>query len=576
MPDEYAAKPAVEVDGSPLSHDCELLLERVVVDGDLVLPDMFVLRFRDPDRDVIERSGLQIASKVRVLAGPAGKVADEPLITGEVTGFEAEFDAAGSHAVVRGYDYSHRLHRGRTTETYRNVTDSDIARKVAKRAGLQTGRVDETKTTHRQVSQVNTSDWQFLKSRARETGCEMSVVEDKVEFRLPPDASAAPATGDLGSVNPLQLVMGANLVRFRPRVTSAEQVSEVQVRGWDPEQKQVLLGTAPASTTSVVLSLDPAQMAAKFGDPVHVCADTPWAVQSELDVAAKVIADRIGSAFSEAEGSARGNPVVAPGATVSVGLVGEPFEGMYTVTTARHVFDGSGYQTHFSVTGRQQRSLLGLSSTPANGSGSAGDKRSPGVVIAQVTNARDPNDQGRVKVSFPWLSDSYESDWARVVQAGAGPNRGLVVVPEVNDEVLVAFEHGDVRRPYVLGGLYNGVDKPLLGDAFVDTSIGGVNRRGFVSKHGHSLVFLDSDDKDGVALFTGDKELRISLNKTETRIKVTSSGDVVIEAKGDVSISGTGDVSIEGQSVEIKAKTGVSVDGGGGNVTVKGTQIQLT
>jgi hypothetical protein len=104
MVDGYASKPAVEVDGNALLPACELLLERVVVDGDLLLPDMFVLRFRDPDRDVIARSGLQIASKVRILAGPLGKEADEALITGEVTGFEADFDAAGSHAVVRGYD----------------------------------------------------------------------------------------------------------------------------------------------------------------------------------------------------------------------------------------------------------------------------------------------------------------------------------------------------------------------------------------------------------------------------------------------------------------------------------------
>ena len=121
------------------------------------------------------------------------------------------------------------------------------------------------------------------------------------------------------------------------------------------------------------------------------------------------------------------------------------------------------------------------------------------MVVALVTDVDDPDRAGRVKLSFPWLSDDYESWWARVAQLGAGDQRGAVWLPEVNDEVLVAFEHGDTRRPYVVGSLYNGVDLPRLGDGLVDASTGAVKRRGFVSKAGHRLVFLDDDAKSGVA-----------------------------------------------------------------------------
>ena len=75
------------------------------------------------------------------------------------------------------------------------------------------------------------------------------------------------------------------------------------------------------------------------------------------------------------------------------------------------------------------------------------------MVIAQVSDVNDPQNHGRVKLTFPWLSDNYVSDWARTVQPGAGKDRGAMVVPEVGDEVLAAFEQGDIRRPYVLGGL---------------------------------------------------------------------------------------------------------------------------
>ncbi len=96
------------------------------------------------------------------------------------------------------------------------------------------------------------------------------------------------------------------------------------------------------------------------------------------------------------------------------------------------------------------------------------------MVIGVVTAVDDPESLGRVKVKFPWLADDYESWWARVAQLGAGPDRGAVWLPEVNDEVLVAFEHGDTRRPYVVGGLCNGVDNPPFGDGLIDGSTGAV------------------------------------------------------------------------------------------------------
>ena len=85
-------------------------------------------------------------------------------------------------------------------------------------------------------------------------------------------------------------------------------------------------------------------------------------------------------------------------------------------------------------------------------------------MVALVTDVDDPQKLGRVKIKLPTLADDYESDWARVVQPGAGKTAVSVFLPEVGDEVLVAFEHGDIRRPYVLGGLWSVPHKPPLGD----------------------------------------------------------------------------------------------------------------
>jgi phage protein D len=569
VPDQYAAKPRVEIGGNPLAEELELWLESTVVDDHALLPDMFALRFRDPDHDLLEKAGIEIGTPVRILAAPIGQEATELLIAGEVTGLEADFDVSGSHVIVRGYDPSHRLHRGRRTETYRNVTESDIARTVAQRAGLELGRVDETTMIHRQVSQANVSDWELLATRARASGHEIGVVEGKFQFRKPAEAGEAPESGDLASDDPLQLVLGADLERFDARVTSADQVKQVTVRGWDPARKEAVVGTAPAQTVSASLAVDPSGLASTFGDPAHVAVDRPLASQQEVDESARALAEQIASSFAEAEGIAQGNPRIRAGTSISVGLTGAPFAGLYTVTSSRHVFDSEGYKTRFTVSGRQVRSLLALSS-PHGGNGSTVNGRGApinGVVPAQVTSVSDGSNQARLKLAFPWLSETYESDWVRVVQPGAGNGRGLVALPEVGDEVLVAFEHGDVQRPYVLGGLYNGVDLPPLGDGLVDAQTGEVQRRLFKSRKEHSIVFADGERDDGLTLATREDDLKIALDHNKTTITISSKGEIVIEANGEL--------SIRGKSLSLTAEDGVSIDGGRGNVDVKGRQVRL-
>ena len=568
---DYVAAPKIEIDGRPLSQEYERLVELTVVDDHLFLPDMFVLSFRDPKREVLDQAGLKIGARVQIAAARLGDEPSDTLITGEVTSLEAEFDGIGSRAVVRGYDQSHRLHRGRRTETYRDVSDSELAKRVARRAGLQTGRIDATSTTHPHVSQANLTDWEFLKARAREIGYEVAVRDGKLEFRSPTEAADGPAVGDTTSKDPLQLVLGRNLEEFRPRIASAEQVKEVEVRGWDTAQKQALVGRAKADTSSVALDVKPDQLAATFGSPTFVSVERPLSTQAEVDAAAQALAEEIAGAFAEAEGIARGDAKLVAGTAISVGQAGNPFEGKYTITSSRHVFDANGYRTHFVVSGRQERSLLGLASLGAtNGSGSAGGPRIYGMVIALVTDVKDPETLGRVKLKFPWLADQYESYWARVVHAGAGKERGLMILPEVNDEVLVAFEHGDVRMPYVLGGLYNGIDKPFEADKLVDGSSGAVDRRYFRTRLGHLVSIADTKDGGGIVIETAKAKNRLTLDNAKNRITVKSNGDVEVEAVGKVRIKAGRQMSLEaGTSLELKApqialkgKSQVDISGG--------------
>lgn len=115
-------------------------------------------------------------------------------------------------------------------------------------------------------------------------------------------------------------------------------------------------------------------------------------------------------------------------------------------------------------------------------------RRIYGIAGGIVTNNQDPEGLGRVKIRFPWLSDNNETDWVRIATLMAGGERGSFFLPEVGDEVLVAFEHGDINHPYVIGALWNGVDRPP------ETNSDGKNNiRKIRSRSGHEIIFNDDD-----------------------------------------------------------------------------------
>jgi len=134
----------VEIDGAPLPPEVAAQLASAHVDDSLRLPDLFVLRFRDQDRSLLSAAKVKIGSTAKISVQTSDGQTPEPLISGEVTALEAEFDSTGTFTVIRGYDQAHRLFRGRRTESYTQSTVSDVVTQVARRAGLKIGTMDST------------------------------------------------------------------------------------------------------------------------------------------------------------------------------------------------------------------------------------------------------------------------------------------------------------------------------------------------------------------------------------------------------------------------------------------------
>jgi uncharacterized protein involved in type VI secretion and phage assembly len=178
-----------------------------------------------------------------------------------------------------------------------------------------------------------------------------------------------------------------------------------------------------------------------------------------------------------------------------------------------------------------------------------------GVTLAVVTNNKDPENLGRVKVRFPWLSHIDESHWARVVSPMAGNQRGLYLLPEIDDEVLVAFEHGDPQFPYILGALWNGNDKVP-----VTNEDGKNNQRLFKSRSGHTILFDDTQEEEKIVIQDKTNKNEILIDSKNNVIAIRSEKDFMIEAKGNISLKTSGGtVAIDCGKFSVNAKEGIEI-----------------
>jgi uncharacterized protein involved in type VI secretion and phage assembly len=200
----------------------------------------------------------------------------------------------------------------------------------------------------------------------------------------------------------------------------------------------------------------------------------------------------------------------------------------------------------------------------------AASRRIIGVVVGLVTNNKDPEGLGRVKVKFPWLSDTDESDWARVAAPMAGNDRGAYFLPEVDDEVLVAFEHGDARSPYVVGALWNGKDAPPA-----KNDDGKNNLRMIKSRSGHTIKLNDEDGKETIEILDKNKRNSIVIDTSENTITITSEKDITLSAS-------KGAIKLDAQKIELKSSADTKIEAGdkmdvksGATMTIKGATVNI-
>jgi phage baseplate assembly protein V len=492
----------LELGGTALSPAELRSLRSVRVQQRLSLPTLCELIFVDP-RGTLASPGVAPGTALRVSTAAQA----EPLFIGEVTAVEYAHVMGGPREVrVRGYDLLHRLRKRQPVRAHVQVTLADVARELVADLGLSV-EASTPGPLWRQLMQHGQSDLDFLAELADRCGVYLALRDGALRLLTLE-----------GEGEPVPLLLGESLLEATVEVNGDPACRGVSADGWDP--LRVRHHSARASQARQGRRVDVEAPPALLGSPgeralVNELAEgdahTEAAAQAELDhrSAREVVLTAL------AEGNAR----LCPGARVEVRGITPAVAGRYVLTSVNHVLDTQrGFVSELSSAPPPRRTRM----------------RASAATLGVVSRVDDPEGLGRVRATLPAYG-GVETEWMQVLSPGAGAGRGLVMLPDVGDQVLLVLADGDPSRGVVMGGLF-GEQAPE--DPGVE---GGAVRRYSVRTAGGHLLRLDD----------AGRSLRLE-DTTGSYLELSPAG-MRLHAKVPLDIEAPGQpVVIRGQSIDFR------------------------
>jgi phage protein D/phage baseplate assembly protein gpV len=524
----YVPRFDVRISGLTMAADVADQVLSLTVDTDLDLAGTFSLVLRNPDNRLLDSPLLDLGKTVEIHLGYGRTL--HPAFLGEIASIAPNFPSDGGPTVtVTGYDKSYKMRRNQPAPTqYKGLPEAAIAARIALENGLVPV-VDPTPGIPAEKSQT-VSDFAFLKELAEPYFFDVFVEWDRLHFQFPRPQTAAHV-----------LVWGRNLTSFAPRISAAGLAGIQVIRDYNQELAQSIYAA------SVAMDFDVDGLVERLGssaldllgslirEGIHRGrVDNPF---SALQLA-KALLQNILEGMYEGQGTCIGLPELSAGGFLEVRGVGKRFSGTYRVRKVTHRLDGNGFSTDFSITQRSHTSLLGMLRGPLTEEPPPDGKRTfTGVVVGVVKYNNElaavppQAPLGRVRVVFPGMSDDFVSAWAPCVRPMGGKGIGFYALPEEGEQVLVAFEDGDLNRPFVLGSLWNVQQPPP------ETNTDGTNsRRVIKTRSGHRIEFDDGDVTPEVRI-EDSKGSSVVLDARTGAVSITAAGDLAITAKGDLTMA---------------------------------------
>ncbi len=512
-------KVEIQVGGIPLTPEDALALREVRVQQRLSLPTLCELIFVDPKGALAEATSMSPGTSLEITV-PGH---EEALFRGQVTSLEYEYGASNQREVrVRGYDILHQLRKRQPVRAHVQMTLVELARTLVSDLGLSVSS-DQAGPLRQRLVQFRQSDLEFLTELAESSG---------MYFALRAETLHLFTLEGLGT--PISLRLRDSLLQARIEVNSDQICRTVDSSGWDPWRTVVHQEHVSEARCGrrVAIELVPSSVGC-----TGTCALTDEIVQDDIQLEGLAQAELDSRVAREVtlRGIAEGDPRLSPGTPVEIAGIAGPFVGRYVLSSVTHTVDQQGgflseIDTSPPAPLRRNRSAI--------------------TTLGRVTQVDDPESLGRAKVSLPTYGD-IETDWLQVAIPGAGSDKGLIVLPDVGDKVLLVFPRGDPAQGIVMGGFYGETAPP---EAVVKDS--AVRRYALVTPGGQRLRL---DDEDKTVLIENSHGDSFTMAPDLVQLK---------DAKGN-------SIDLSSKKLRIHASTNLDIEAPGKTITIKASAINF-
>lgn len=506
--------------------------------------------------------------KIEITAGYHND--EETIYKGIIIKHSIKIKGGASLLIIECKDETVKLTIGRKSKYFYDVKDSEAFEEIIDAYGLEK-EVEATNFSHKELVQYNTSDWDFIVSRAQANGKLCFVENGKIKISKP----------DLTSTSVETVTFGATLLDFDAEMDARNQFAKVSSYSWDYTNQELveieakdpsvsLNGNLTSSDLAGIIELENLEL--RHGGTITEVELQDWAD-------AKLLFQKL----SKIRGRAKfqGIPAVKPNTIITLEGVGDRFNGKAYITGVFHEITEGNWtiDAQFGLNPEWFSETYDIHTPTGSGILPAIKGLHVGIV-SQLEE--DPNGEDRILVKIPIINNEEQGIWCRVASPDAGENRGIFFRPEIEDEVIVGFVNEDPNNAIVLGMLHSsGKPAPIVAS---DDN----HQKGIVTRSEMKVLFDDEKKSIGIETPAGkkitldeDQGVIIIEDENSNVITIDSAG-IKMESAGNIELIATGDVTIEGTNVSIKANAQFKAEGNGGvemsssaTAVVKGSLVQI-
>lgn len=506
--------------------------------------------------------------KIEITAGYHND--EETIYKGIVIKHSIKIKSGTSLLIIECKDEAVKLTIGRKSKYFYDVKDSEAFEEIIGAYGLQKD-VEATNFSHKELVQYNTSDWDFMVSRAQANGKLCFVENGKIIISKPNVKSSSVET----------VTFGASLLDFDAEIDARNQFAKVSSYSWDYSNQELveieakdpgisLNGNLTVSDLAETIELENLEL--RHGGTITEAELQDWADAKLLFQQLSKIRGRV---------KFQGIPAVKPNTIITLEGVGDRFNGKAYITGVFHEISEGNWtiDAQFGLNPEWFSETFDIHTPTGSGIIPAIKGLHTGIVTQLES---DPNGEDRILVKIPIINNEEQGIWCRVASPDAGENRGIFFRPEIEDEVIIGFINEDPNNAIVLGMLHSS-GKPAPITASDDN-----HQKGIVTRSEMKVLFDDEKKSIGIETPAGkkitldeDKGVIVIEDENSNVITIDSNG-IKMESAGNIEIKAAGDVKIEGTNVSISATAQLKAEGSAGaelssgaTAILKGSIVQI-